>query len=281
MELSWPFYAMPCASAFRFLRGLRHVRFEDGGLRAVASPITFATYRNLPAETRLPEAVVRETRLVHSASDNFDDKELTFIMDSSSDGQHCLTVYSVRQTTIIDCPMDFSNYPREIHECNISITTTLPENVTKFLWSEQNPVKVNPNVDLVRFEVTVQGQGQSSEHLRLQLRLARRMGDQLVGTYASTALLVVCSWPAFWLGTTERLSLCGTLLLALTQQSAAARRALSPSVALTPVDWWMSGCVALVLAVIVETTIACYEAKVEGPKLVPSPETSTFEVKDG
>lgn len=39
------------------------------------------------------------------------------------------------------------------------LSATLPENVTKFLWSEQNPVKVNPNVDLVRFEVTVQGQG--------------------------------------------------------------------------------------------------------------------------
>ncbi|KAL1468695.1 hypothetical protein MTO96_041308, partial [Rhipicephalus appendiculatus] len=103
---------------------------------------------------------------------------------------------------------------------------------------------------------------QSSNDLRLQLRLARRMGDQLVGTYAPTALLVVCSWPAFWLGTAERLSLCGTLLLALTQQSAAARRALPPSVALTPVDWWMSGCVALVLAVIVETTVARYEAKI-------------------
>ncbi|XP_054928022.1 glycine receptor subunit alpha-2-like [Dermacentor andersoni] len=81
----------------------------------------------------------------------------------------------------------------------------------------------------------------------------------MVGTYVPSALLVVCSWPAFWLATTERLSLCGTLLLALTRQSATAQRALPPSVALTTVDWWMSGCIGLVLAVIVETTAAYFE----------------------
>ncbi|KAH7941973.1 hypothetical protein HPB49_019033 [Dermacentor silvarum] len=126
---------------------------------------------------------------------------------------------------------------------------------------DRNPIKVNPNVDLVRFEVAVRGNGETDEGPQLQLRLARRMGDHMVGTYAPSALLVVCSWPAFWLATTERLSLCGTLLLALTQQSATARRALPPSVALTPVDWWMSGCIGLVLAVIVETTAACFEDK--------------------
>ncbi|KAH6925383.1 hypothetical protein HPB50_004510 [Hyalomma asiaticum] len=233
MELSWPFKTFSCSGIFRLMRHLKNVRHEEGGLRVIGSPITFATYRGLAAQTRLPEVVVREARLVQSASDNFEDKDLVFTMDSASNGKRCSVTYSA----------------------------SFPENVTKFLWSRQSPIKVNPNVGLVRFEATVLGPGRSNDDLTLKLRLARRMGDQLVGTYAPTALLVVCSWPAFWLGTVERLSLGGTLLLALTQQSAAARRALPPSVALTPVDWWMSGCVALVLAVIVETTVACYEDK--------------------
>ncbi|KAL1446066.1 hypothetical protein MTO96_044698 [Rhipicephalus appendiculatus] len=73
MELSWPFQVAPCAVAFDFMRKLRHVRFDDGGMRATASPITFATYPALQTQTRLPEAVVREARLVQSASDNFED----------------------------------------------------------------------------------------------------------------------------------------------------------------------------------------------------------------
>ena len=138
---------------------------------------------------------------------------------------------SRRMTLTASCPMDLTNFPMDHQVCGIHTSSYgLPDHAVKYDWeSERSSVHFGPysSALLQNFRLAGYRQRKTVEEfstgnyttLICDFLLSRAISYYLIEVYIPSALVVIISWFAFWMGreaSAERMALGVTSVLTIT-----------------------------------------------------------------
>ena len=138
---------------------------------------------------------------------------------------------SRRMTLTASCPMDLTNFPMDYQECGIHTSSYgLADHVVKYDWeSERSSIHFGPYslALLQNFRLVGYRQRKTVEEfstgnyttLICEFLLSRAISYYLIEVYIPSALVVIISWFAFWMGreaSSERMALGVTSVLTIT-----------------------------------------------------------------
>uniref|UniRef100_A0A3Q1FJB0 Glycine receptor subunit alpha-3-like n=1 Tax=Acanthochromis polyacanthus TaxID=80966 RepID=A0A3Q1FJB0_9TELE len=175
------------------------------------------------------------------------------------------SVFALRLTLTLSCPMDLKNFPMDVQTCIMQLESFgYTMNDLIFEWQENGPVQVAEGLTLPQFILKDESDLRyCTKHyntgkftcIEVRFHLERQMGYYLIQMYIPSLLIVILSWVSFWINmdaAPARVALGITTVLTMTTQSSGSRTSLPKVSYVKAIDIWMAVCLLFVFSALLE-----------------------------
>ncbi|CAG5108058.1 Oidioi.mRNA.OKI2018_I69.chr1.g3616.t2.cds [Oikopleura dioica] len=183
-----------------------------------------------------------------------------------------LVYVSIRLTVVAACRMYLNHFPMDVQVCNLRAESFgYNTNDVQFHWTDTQTPPLDlqddlqmPQFKLVGHQTAVCDKVYTSGTytcIEAKFILKREIGYYLIQIYVPSFLLVILSWVSFWISieaTPARISLGITTVLTISSMRNGAAMSLPKVSYIKAIDIWLSFCMVLVFAAVLEYAIANY-----------------------
>jgi cation transporter family protein len=192
--------------------------------------------------------------------------------------------YVTKISAVFSCPMKLQKYPLDVQSCPLMFESFgYTTDTMYFEWLEDNPVEVEPSLQLPQFTLVDTKRYDCSQIYtagnftcaEVRFILRRDIGYFLIQVYVPSILIVILSWVSFWINiesSPARVSIGLLTVLTTTTMSAGARSSLPRVSYIKAIDIWMIVCLVFVFASLIEYAVVNVMARRQGrPKKSSTP----------